>query len=93
MRECDVLADEERCPYALECWDVVSTRPSMCAIATSTTSLPPFVFAPVDMSTTFTTAVVVVIIGHSTDYSIIVQYVLSKFIAVYDYWLISVIVT
>ena len=68
MRECDVLTDEERCPYALECWDVVSTRPSMCAIATSTTSLPPFVFAPVDMSTTFTTAVVVVIIGHSTDY-------------------------
>ena len=67
MRECDVLADEERCPYALECWDVVSTRPSMCAIPTSTTSLPPFVFAPEDMSTTF---VVVVSIGHSTDYSI-----------------------
>jgi hypothetical protein len=34
MRECDVLAHEERCPYALECWDVVSARPSMCATTT-----------------------------------------------------------
>ena len=43
------------------------------AAAAPTTSLPPFVFVPVDMSTTFTTSVVVVIIGHSTDFS-------SKFI-------------
>ena len=52
-----------------------SVGTSCLAIATLTTSLPPFVFAPVDMSTTFTTSVVVVIIGHSTDYSIIVQYI------------------
>ena len=70
-----------------------SVGTSCLAIATSTTSLSPFVFAPVDIyvapSLIMSTSIVV-IIGHSTDYSIIVQYVLSKFIAVYDYWLISV---
>ena len=63
------------------------------AAAAPTTSLPPFVFVPVVMSTTFATSLVVVIIGHSTDFSIIVQYVLSKFIAAYDYCLFSVILT
>ena len=37
-----------------------------------------FVLVPVDMSTTSMTSLVVVIIGHSTDFSNIVQYVLSK---------------
>jgi hypothetical protein len=45
-----------------------------------------FVFVQVDMSTTSPTSLVVVIIGHSTDFSSIVLYVLSKFIAVNDCW-------
>jgi hypothetical protein len=45
------------------------------------------------MSTTFATSSVVVITGHSTDFSIIVQYVLLNFIAAYDYCLLSVILT
>ena len=40
----------------------------------------------VDMSTSSMTSLVVVIIGHSTDFSSTVQYVLSKFIAVHDHW-------
>jgi hypothetical protein len=44
------------------------------------------VSSEVDIATTLSTSVVLVIIGHSTDFSSMVQYVLSKIIAAYDYW-------
>ena len=45
-----------------------------------------FVFVPVDLSTTSTTSLVVVIIGPSTDFSSTVHVRFVKIIAVYDYW-------
>ena len=45
-----------------------------------------FVFIEMDLSTTSTTSSVVVIIGHSTDFSSTVHVRFVKIIAVYDYW-------
>ena len=48
-----------------------------------------FVFIEMDLSTTSTTSttsLVVVIIGHSTDFSSTVHVRFVKIIAVYDYW-------
>ena len=45
-----------------------------------------FVFVPVDLSTTSTTSLVVVIIRHSTDFSSTVHVRFVKIIAIYDYW-------
>ena len=50
-----------------------------------------FVFVPVDLSTTSKTSLVVVIIGHSTDFSSTVHVRFVKIIAAYDKWLIHVI--